>query len=221
MHAFAEKLHHITLPCVKIQVGLAGRLSCRGGEATKICFNPFQEALIDKQSNLRINRDITSPEVRLIDADGSQVGVVPLAEAQQRADDQRLDLVEISPGASPAVCKLLDYGKFKYRENKKRQEARSRHRQVEVKEVKFRLATGEADYAVKLRNAMRFLEEGNRVKALVAFRGREIVKQDLGKARLERLREDLLEVADVERKPALEGNRLQMFFMPKAKDKRK
>lgn len=176
---------------------------------------------IEKQNNLRINQDITAAEVRLIGPDGAQIGVVSLAEAQRRARALNLDLVEISPDARPCVCKLLDYGKFKYRESKKRQEARTRQKQVEVKEIKFRLATGEADYAVKLRNAVRFLEGGDRVKALVAFRGREIVKQSLGRQRLERLREDLGELADVERGPVLEGNRLQMFFMPKTKDARR
>ena len=166
---------------------------------------------------MRINQDITSSKVRLIGADGRQRGTLALAEAQKEADEAGLDLVEISPNARPAVCKLLDYGKFKYRENKKRQESRSRQKQVEVKEIKFRLATGEADYAVKLRNAIRFLDDSNRVKAFIAFRGREIVKQHLGRERLLRLQSDLEDYADVERGPSLEGNRLQMFFTPKAK----
>lgn len=176
---------------------------------------------IEKHDNLRINQDITASEVRLIGKDGAQIGVVSIAEAQRRATAEEVDLVEISPDAHPCVCKLMDYGKFKYRESKKRQEARARQKQVEVKEIKFRLATGEGDYAVKLRNAIRFLTGGDRVKALVAFRGREIVKQNLGAQRLERLREDLAEYADVERGPVLEGNRLQIFFMPKTRDKRK
>lgn len=159
--------------------------------------------------------------MRLIGADGQQIGIVSRAEAQKQAFENNMDLVEISPDTSPVVCKLLDYGKYKYRENKKRQEAKSRQKQVEVKEIKFRLATGEGDYNVKLRNAVRFLGEGNRVKALVAFRGREIVKQEIGRERLSRLQQDLQEYADVERAPILEGNRLHMFFMPKAKDKRK
>ena len=170
------------------------------------------------EKNLRINLDITSSEVRLIGADGQQIGVVPISEAQKLANASNLDLVEISPDARPPVCKLLDYGKYKYRENKKRQGSRARQKHTEVKEIKFRLATGEADYAVKLRNAVRFLGDGNRVKALVAFRGREIVKQNLGAQRLERLREDLHDYAEVERGPTLEGNRLQIFFMPKTKD---
>jgi len=170
---------------------------------------------------LRINQDITSPEVRLIDADGKQVGVVSLAAAQQRADEAAMDLVEISPDARPVVCKILDYGKFKYRESKKRQEARARQKQVEIKEIKFRLGTGEADYAVKLRNARRFLTGGDRVKSLVVLRGREIMKQSLGRQRLEKFRDDLADIAEVERGPVLEGNRLQMFFLPKSEGKAK
>ena len=159
--------------------------------------------------------------MRLIGADGQQVGVIPLAEALKRAAEHKLDLVEISPDARPVVCKLLDYGKFKYKKSKKRQETKARHKQAEIKEIKFRLTTGEGDYQVKLRNAVRFLTAGNRVKALIAFRGREIAKQNLGEERLLRLREDLVEYADVERGPVLEGARLQMFFMPKIKEKRK
>jgi translation initiation factor IF-3 len=158
--------------------------------------------------------------VRLIGADGQQIGLLSLASAQQQATEAGLDLVQISPGTSPVVCKLMDYGKHKYRESKKRQEARARQKQVEVKEIKFRLSTGEADYAVKLRNAVRFLNEGNRVKAVIAFRGREIVKQSLGRERLETLRHDLESIADVERAPVMEGRRMQMFFMKK-NEKRK
>ena len=188
----------------------------KGGRERRHFFSR-EERRIEKQGNLRINQDITSSKVRLIGADGRQRGTLALAEAQKEADEAGLDLVEISPNARPAVCKLLDYGKFKYRENKKRQESRSRQKQVEVKEIKFRLATGEADYAVKLRNAIRFLDDSNRVKAFIAFRGREIVKQHLGRERLLRLQSDLEDYADVERGPSLEGNRLQMFFTPKAK----
>lgn len=170
---------------------------------------------IEKQSELRINGEITSSEVRLINAEGKQIGVVSLAVALQQAEDAAMDLVEISPDARPVVCKILDYGKYKYRESKKRQEARARQKHVEIKEIKFRLGTGEADYAVKLRNARRFLTSGDRVKALVVLRGREITKQEIGRQRLERMREDLADISEVERGPILEGNRLQMFFLAK------
>ncbi|MGI9348127.1 MAG: translation initiation factor IF-3 [Gammaproteobacteria bacterium] len=169
---------------------------------------------------MRINHDITAEQVRLIGADGQQIGVISRDDAQSRADALDLDLVEISGDTKPVVCKLLDYGKYKYRESKKRQEARTRQKHVEIKEIKFRLSTGEADYAVKLRNAVRFLEDGNRVKAVIAFRGREVYKQSMGRERLDKLRQDLAEVAEVERPPMMEGRRMQMFFMQK-NDKRR
>ena len=186
-----------------------------------LIYKNFPGGRIEKQSRLRINQDITSSQVRLIGLDGQQIGVTSLTDALKKAEDINMDLVEISPDANPVVCKILDYGKYKYRESKKRQESKAKQKQVEIKEIKFRLATGEGDYTVKLRNAIRFLESGNRVKALIAFRGREISKQDLGKLRLARFTQDLQHVADVERGPILEGNRLNMFFTPKAKDKRK
>ncbi len=159
--------------------------------------------------------------MRLIGADGQQVGVIPLAEAQQRAGWAKKDLVEISPDARPPVCKILDYGEFKYKKSKQQRKTRARQKQADIKEIKFRLTTGEGDYQVKLRNAVRFLSAGHRVKAMVAFRGREIAKQELGEQRLLRLREDLVEYADVERGPVLEGARLHIFFTPKTKEQRK
>ena len=169
---------------------------------------------------MRVNGDIVAGEVRLIDADGSQVGIVSLRDAQRRADEQSLDLVEISPDSKPCVCKILDYGKHKYWQNKKRHEARAKQKQVEVKEIKFRLSISSADYGVKLRSAERFLQEGNRVKAAIWFRGREIVKQDFGQEKLRKLASDLDEFADVEQAPNMEGRRLQMLFVPKRKDKK-
>lgn len=169
---------------------------------------------------MRVNGDIIAREVRLIDADGKQAGIVPLSDALRRADEQSLDLVEIAPGSTPPVCKILDYGKHKYWQNKKRHEARAKQKQVEVKEIKFRLSISSADYEVKLRCAERFLQEGNRVKAAVWFRGREIVKQDYGQEKLRQLSKDLNELADVEQAPNMEGRRLQMLFVPKRKDKK-
>ena len=169
---------------------------------------------------MRVNGDIIAGEVRLIDADGKQAGIVPLSDALRRAGEQSLDLVEISPGSTPPVCKILDYGKHKYWQNKKRHEARAKQKQVEVKEIKFRLSISSADYEVKLRSAERFLQEGNRVKAAIWFRGREIVKQDYGQEKLRQLSKDLNELADVEQAPNMEGRRLQMLFVPKRKDKK-
>ncbi len=159
--------------------------------------------------------------MRLIDADGKQIGVIALAAAMERAEQEGLDLVEISPEAKPPVCKLLDYGKHKYRENKKRHEARARQKQTEVKEIKFRLSISRADYEVKLRNAVRFLGEGNRVKAAIWFRGREIIKREIGHARLLRLSQELEEIAEVEKPPLMEGRRLHMLLAPRKQAKAK
>ena len=164
---------------------------------------------------MRINRQIAALEVRLIGPDGAQIGVVPFEEALTRAEENGMDLVEIAPHAKPVVCKILDYGKHKYQESKRRHDARGQRRPTRVKEVKFRLSISDADYGVKLRNAVRFLEEGNRVKAAVWFRGREIVRQNLGMALLDRLRGDLGELADFDRAPAMEGRRLQVLLVPK------
>lgn len=137
------------------------------------------------------------------------------------AKNQGLDLVEIAPTSNPVVCKILDYGKYKYRESKKRHEARTRQKQVEVKEIKFHLIISEADYQVKLRNAMRFLDGGNRVKVSLWMRGREVVKQDIAQARLKRFSDDLAELADIEQQPNLEGKRLGMLLVPKRKKRDK
>ena len=126
-----------------------------------------------------------------------------------------LDLVEIAPAEKPVVCKILDYGKHKYRESKKRHEARMKQKQVELKEIKFHLVISEADYAVKLKNAKRFLESGNRVKASWFFRGREVSKIDIAMRTLERFVSDLEAVSDVDQKPNMEGRRLQMLLTPK------
>ena len=126
-----------------------------------------------------------------------------------------MDLVEMAPNAKPVVCKILDYGKHKYQESKRRHEARGKHRPARIKEVKFRLSISDSDYGVKLRNAARFLEEGNRVKAAVWFRGREIVRQNLGMGLLTRFRDDLRDLADFDRAPAMEGRRLQVLLVPK------
>ena len=169
---------------------------------------------------LRVNEEIIAAEVRLIGADGKQIGVLSLEKARGLAEQEGVDLVEISPDAKPPVCKLLDYGKHKYRENKKRHEARSRQKQTEVKEIKFRLSISKADYEVKRRNAERFLADGNRVKAAIWFRGREIVKQDIGRERLLQLSQELVECAEVEKPPVMEGRRLMMLLAPKkTKDK--
>lgn len=170
---------------------------------------------IEKIADLRVNADISASEVRLIDHEGNQAGIVSIASAQAMAQAANLDLVEIAPSASPVVCKILDYGKYKYHESKKRHEARVRQKQVELKEVKFHLVISEADYAVKLKNARRFLEAGDRVKVSWGFRGREMSKVDIAMRNVQRFIADLEEVASVEQAPNLEGKRLNLLLTPK------
>jgi len=155
--------------------------------------------------------------VRVIGADGSQVGVISIAAANRLAEEAELDLVEIAPTANPPVCRVMDYGKFKYRESKKQHEARLKQKQIVVKEVKFRPGTDEGDYKIKLRNLTRFLEEGDKAKITLRFRGREMAHQEFGMRLLERVKGDLDEVAVVEQFPKMEGRQLVMVLSPKKK----
>jgi len=150
----------------------------------------------------------------LVDAEGEQVGVVSLQDAFDRADEAGLDLVEVSPQAEPPVCKIMDYGKFKYEESKRAHKAKAKTKQVQLKEVKFRPKTDQHDYQVKLKNARRFLEGGDRVKVTMRFRGREMLHQDIGRELLERIEEDLGDLGKVEQKPKLEGRQMIMVVAP-------
>jgi len=153
--------------------------------------------------------------VRLIDAEGQQVGVVSLREAQQKAQEADLDLVEIVPNAKPPVCRVMDYGKFLFEQNKKRQVAKKKQKQVQIKEIKFRPSTEEGDYQVKLRNLVRFLEEGDKAKITLRFRGREMSHQELGQKLLKRIEADLIEYGSVEQQPKMEGRQMVMVVAPK------
>ena len=153
--------------------------------------------------------------MRVIGADGSQVGVISIAAANKLAEEAELDLVEIAPTAVPPVCRVMEYGKFKYRESKKQHEARLKQKQIVVKEVKFRPGTDEGDYKIKLRNLTRFLEEGDKAKITLRFRGREMAHQEFGIRLLERVKTDLLELAVVEQFPKMEGRQLVMVLAPK------
>ncbi len=153
--------------------------------------------------------------MRVIGADGSQVGVISIAAANKLAEEAELDLVEIAPTANPPVCRVMDYGKFKYRESKKQHEARLKQKQIVVKEVKFRPGTDDGDYKIKLRNLTRFLEEGDKAKITLRFRGREMAHQEFGIRLLERVKTDLLELAVVEQFPKMEGRQLVMVLAPK------
>ena len=165
----------------------------------------------------RINHQITIPEVRLIDADGEQVGIVSTKEALRAAEESGLDLVEISPSAKPPVCRIMDYGKYLFEISKKQAEARKKQKQIQVKELKFRPTTEEGDYQVKLRNLIRFLEHGDKVKITLRFRGREVAHQDLGMKILERLQQDTAEFGIVEQQAKREGRQLLMVLSPKKK----
>jgi translation initiation factor IF-3 len=149
--------------------------------------------------------------------EGEQLGIVGLREALLKAEDMELDLVEIAPMAKPPVCRIMDYGKFKYRESKKQHEAKLKQKQIQVKEIKFRPGTDEADYQVKLKNLIRFLDEGDKTKITLRFRGREMAHQELGMELLKRVEADLLEFGVVEQFPKLEGRQMVMVLSPKKK----
>ena len=162
----------------------------------------------------RINREITVPEVRLVGNDGEALGVVKLLDALRMSEEQEVDLVEIAPTAVPPVCKLMDYGKFKYQEAKRLHEAKLKQKVIQVKEVKFRPGTDGGDYGVKLRNLIRFLEEGDKTKITLRFRGREMAHQEIGVRMLERLKADLEEYGQVEQFPKMEGRQMVMVLSP-------
>ena len=155
--------------------------------------------------------------MRLVAENGDQLGIKTVVEALRLAEEANVDLVEIAPLANPPVCKLMDYGKFRYREQKKAHEAKLKQKQIQVKEVKFRPGTDEGDYKIKVRNLTRFLTEGDKTKVTLRFRGREMAHQDLGMALLKRIEADLKEVGVVEQWPKLEGRQMIMILGPKKK----
>lgn len=150
----------------------------------------------------------------MIDADGEQAGIVSLQTALNMAEEAELDLVEIAPMAQPPVCRVMDFGKFKYQESKKAHEARLKQKQIQVKEVKLRPGTDENDYQIKLRNLKRFLEEGDKCKVTLRFRGREMAHQEFGLRQLERVKADLEEMGQVEQMPKMEGRQMVMVIAP-------
>lgn len=162
-----------------------------------------------------MNEEIRVPQVRLIDEDGEMIGVMSAREALLRAYDAGMDLLEISPNAVPPVCKITDYGKYKYEQQKKANEARKKQKIVEIKEIKVRPNIDDHDYDVKMRAAKGFLEEGDKVKVTLRFRGREMAHQDLGAKVLERVRTELAELAKVEQMPRLENRQMIMVLAPK------
>ncbi|KJS70217.1 MAG: translation initiation factor IF-3 [Desulfotomaculum sp. BICA1-6] len=163
----------------------------------------------------RINDHIRAREVRTVDADGGQLGVLPLREALRLAEEKQMDLVEVAPQAKPPVCRIMDYGKFRYEQSKKEKEAKKKQRVITVKEVKLRPNIDDHDFDVKAKNAIRFLKDGDKVKATIMFRGRQIVHPELGRKLLIRLAGEVVELANVERTPKLEGKNMIMILSPK------
>ena len=165
----------------------------------------------------RINQEITAPVVRLIGSDGNVVGVVKLNEALRLAEEEDTDLVEIAPNAEPPVVRIMDFGKFKYQEAKRQHEAKLKQKVIQVKEVKFRPGTDDGDYGVKLRNLIRFLEDGDKTKITLRFRGREMAHQEIGAKMLDRLKVDLEPYGQVEQFPKMEGRQMVMVLAPAKK----
>ncbi|WP_047996983.1 translation initiation factor IF-3 [Puniceibacterium sp. IMCC21224] len=170
-----------------------------------------------RETGPRINDRIRSPEIRLIGADGENVGVVTPARAMVMAEEAGLDLVEISPNAAPPVCKIMDFGKYKYETQKREAEARKKQKIIEVKEIKFRPNTDVHDYEVKMRSVFKFLENGDKCKITLRFRGREMAHQNLGRELLERVAEDVKEIGKIENMPKMEGRQMIMMIGPVAK----
>ncbi|WP_405220776.1 translation initiation factor IF-3 [Lentisalinibacter sediminis] len=177
----------------------------------------MEELRIAAAKRVRRNDEIDASTVRVIGADGDQVGVLPLSEALELSSGQSMDLVEVSPNADPPVCRIMDYGKYVFEQNKKAQTAKRKQKQVHVKEVKFRPNTDEGDYQVKLRNLTRFLTTGDKTKVTLRFRGREMAHQELGAKLLARVRDDLEELATVEQMPQMEGRQMVMVLAPRKK----
>ena len=173
--------------------------------------------LSQKEKRATINEEITAPEVRLVGPDGAPLGIVSNKEAQQAADDVKLDLVEISPGAEPPVCKIMDYGKFVFEQKKQKAAQKKKQTVVHVKEIKFRPGTDIGDYNVKLKKLRTFLEEGDKTKITIRFRGREMAHKELGMELLKRVEKDLEDLGDIEARAKFEGRQMIMVMAPKKK----
>ncbi|MEE4637777.1 MAG: translation initiation factor IF-3 [Wenzhouxiangella sp.] len=167
------------------------------------------------EKQTRRNEDITSPKVRVVGPEGDQIGVMSSRDALARAEEFGLDLVEIAPQAEPPVCRIMDWGKFKFETSKKAQAARKKQKQIQIKEIKFRPGTDDHDYDVKMRNLMKFIEEGNKVKVTLRFRGREMAHQELGRDLLKRVEQATSEETVVEQFPRMEGRQMVMMLAPK------
>ncbi len=172
-----------------------------------------------KHEEIRTNRRIRAREVRVIGAEGDQLGVLPIMDAMRAAQDAGLDLVEVAPTARPPVCKIMDFGRYKYESKKKAMEAKRKQTVIQVKEVKIRPKTDEHDYQFKFRHAVRFLTAGDKVKLTVLFRGREITHKQVAFERLRRFQEDLQDLGVVEQEPRMDGRTMMMIMAPKVPKK--
>lgn len=173
------------------------------------------EVLPISNKELQINEQIRDREIRVVDSDGSQLGVMPLQKARELAEQRNLDLVKIAPQATPPVCKIIDYGKFRFEQSKREKEQRKNQRTVEIKEVRLSLNIDTHDFETKRNHAVRFIGEGNKVKASIRFRGREMGHPELGQEIMRRFAESMADVANVEKPPKLEGRTMLMFLAPK------
>lgn len=173
------------------------------------------EVLTISNKELQINEQIRDKELRVVDSDGSQLGIMSLKEAMDLAEQRNLDLVKIAPQAKPPVCKIIDYGKFRFEQSKREKELRKNQRVVEIKEVRLSLNIDVHDFETKKNHAARFISEGNKVKASIRFRGREMGHPELGQEIMDRFAEAMAEVANVEKPPKLEGRTMLMFLTPK------
>ncbi|MBU6224934.1 MAG: translation initiation factor IF-3 [Burkholderiales bacterium] len=197
-------------------------MSCASHSLWHFCFfkrivtisTEFRDRRQREERKHRLNREIMAPEVRLSGPDNEPLGIVSLAEALRMAGEIDVDLVEIAATAVPPVCRLMDYGKFKYQEQKKAAEAKSKQKVIEVKEIKFRPGTDDGDYNIKMRNIKRFLDDGDKCKITLRFRGREITHQEIGMALLQRIRDELADLIVVEQFPKLEGRQMVMMIAP-------
>jgi translation initiation factor IF-3 len=201
---------------------LTAPVQCRAGRqpgtalsANTVATQRFEELRIVQGKRVRRNAEILSPQVRVIGPNGEQVGIMTVQEALRSAEGSALDLVEVAPGAEPPVCRIMDYGKFVFEQNKKAQSARRKQKQIQVKEVKFRPGTEEGDYQVKLRSLIKFLTHGDKAKITLRFRGREMVHQELGVELLKRVQKDLEEHGSVEQQPLMEGRQMVMVIGPR------
>ena len=183
------------------------------------CLTSLSRRSAEIRDRLRINNRIRARDVRLIDDEGAQVGILPLRDALMMAEERGLDLVEVAPNAVPPVCRIMDYGKFRYEQTKKEREARKNQKQIELKEVRLKPKTDDHDLDVKAKQARKFLLGGDKVKFTVRFRGREIFHPDIGLAMLEQMAEELRDISTVEQRPLMEGKALSLLLAPNLKAK--